>query len=113
MTQDEIIEMARDSGMELYGLGKNRARFVHHLEAFANLVAQEVRDRIMFGSRDEWVLAEREACAKLCDLAMLQNQEAINELDDDEHIAKCFIQGAMTQLVKTSKAIRARGEQHG
>ena len=39
MTQDEIIEMARDSGMELYGLGKNRARFVHHLEAFANLVA--------------------------------------------------------------------------
>ena len=54
--------------------------------------------------------AEREACAKLCDLAMLQNQEAINELEDDEHIAKCFIQGAMTQLVKTSKAIRARGQ---
>ena len=25
---------------------------------------------------------EREACAKLCDLAMLQNQEAINELED-------------------------------
>ena len=38
MTQ-EIIEMARDSGMELYGLGKDRARFVHHLVAFANLVA--------------------------------------------------------------------------
>jgi hypothetical protein len=38
MTQ-EIIQMARDSGMELYGLGKDRARFVHHLEAFANLVA--------------------------------------------------------------------------
>ena len=53
---------------------------------------------------------EREACAKLCDLAMLQSQEAINELEDDEHIAKCFIQGAMTQLVKTSKAIRARGQ---
>jgi hypothetical protein len=35
----EIIEMARDSGMELYGLGKDRARFVHHLVAFANLVA--------------------------------------------------------------------------
>ena len=39
MNQDEIIKMARDSGMELYGLGKDRARFVHHLEAFANLVA--------------------------------------------------------------------------
>jgi hypothetical protein len=51
MTQDEIIEMARDSGMELYGLGKDRARFVHHLVAFANLVAAK----------------EREACAKVCE----------------------------------------------
>ena len=51
MTQDEIIEMARDSGMELYGLGKNRARFVYHLEAFFQLVAAK----------------EREACAKVCD----------------------------------------------
>jgi ADP-dependent phosphofructokinase/glucokinase len=59
---------------------------------------------------DKAVEAEREACVKMCDLAMLQNQEAINELEDDEHIAKCFIQGAMTQLVKTSKAIRARGQ---
>jgi hypothetical protein len=56
------------------------------------------------------VEAEREACAKLCDLAMLQNQEAINELENDEHIAKCFIEGAMNQLVKTAKAIRARGK---
>ena len=51
MTQDEIIEMARDSGMELYGLGKNRARFVYHLVAFAKLVAAN----------------EREACAKVCE----------------------------------------------
>jgi methanogenic corrinoid protein MtbC1 len=45
MTQ-EIIEMARDSGMELYGLGKDRARFVYHLEAFAKLVAEAERERI-------------------------------------------------------------------
>jgi hypothetical protein len=44
MTQDEIIEMARDSGMELYGLGKDRARFVHHLIAFAKLVAAKERE---------------------------------------------------------------------
>lgn len=50
MTQ-EIIQMARDSGMELYGLGKDRARFVHHLEAFAKLITK----------------AEREACAKVCE----------------------------------------------
>ena len=51
MTQDEIIEIARDSGMELYGLGKDRARFVHYLVAFANLVAAK----------------EREACAEVAD----------------------------------------------
>jgi len=55
------------------------------------------------------VETEREACAKICDLAMLQNQEAINELKD-EHIAQCFVQGAMNQLVKTAKEIRARGQ---
>ena len=46
MTQKEIIEMARDSGMDLYGLGKDRYRFVHHLEAFAKLVAAKERERI-------------------------------------------------------------------
>ena len=83
MKQDEVIEMARDSGMELYGLGKNRARFVHHLEAFANLVAQEVRDRIMFGSRDDWVLAEREACAKVCEEAgTVEQWDGLSEAAD-------------------------------
>jgi hypothetical protein len=88
MTQ-EIIEMARQAGFD-----EHNAKFDTRIEAFAKLVAAK----------------EREACANMCDLAILQNQEAINELEDDEHIAKCFIQGAMTQLVKTSKAIRARGE---
>jgi hypothetical protein len=67
MTQ-EIIQMARDSGMELYGLGKDRARFVHHLEAFAKLVAE----------------AEREACAQLC-------EEWLGPTKDREmHIAKAI-----------------------
>jgi hypothetical protein len=60
MTQ-EIIQMARDSGMELYGLGKDRARFVHHLEAFAKLVAE----------------AEREECAKVC--------ESYTDKSDSDH----------------------------
>ena len=45
MTQEELIDMVRDSGMEVYGLGKNRARFVHHLEAFAKLVAEHEREK--------------------------------------------------------------------
>ena len=89
MTKDEIIVMARQAGVDM-SLGEHWSFFIEELEAFAKLVAEK----------------EREACAKLCDLAMLQNQEAINELEEDEHVAKCFIQGAMTQLVKTSKAIR-------
>ena len=51
MTQDEIILMADASGISLYGMGKDRAKFIHYLEAFAKLVAE----------------AEREACAKVAD----------------------------------------------
>jgi hypothetical protein len=97
MTQDEIIELARQAGIKCRTeKGVFCSKYIDgiiddDLEAFARLVAEK----------------EREACAKLCDLAMLQNQEAINELKD-EHIAQCFVQGAMNQLVKTAKAIRAR-----
>ena len=66
MNQDEIIEMARKAGIRIDSFGF-QGGFIEEFEAFTNLVAQEVRDRIMFGSRDDWVLAEREACAKLCD----------------------------------------------
>ena len=105
MTREEIIEMAKQAGIDIgmwEKLSDNDDVFgydfcgIHeNLEAFAKLVADK----------------EREECAKLCDLAMLQNQETINELEEDEHIAQCFIQGAMTQLVKTSNAIRERGQE--
>ena len=51
----DIIELANESGLTYYGMGKDRARFIHHLEAFADLVATAAR------------ADEREACAKLCD----------------------------------------------
>jgi len=51
MTKDEIILMADASGLSYYGMGKDREKFIHYLEAFANLVAGH----------------EREACAKVCD----------------------------------------------
>jgi hypothetical protein len=49
MTQDQIILMADASGISLYGMGKDRAKFIHYLEAFAKLVAE----------------AEREACKQI------------------------------------------------
>ena len=67
MTKEEMIELAKQAGFER--LGHTAEDWVCHLEdieAFAKLVAEK----------------EREACAKVCDLAMLQNQEAINELED-------------------------------
>ena len=48
MTQDEIIEMARQAGI---GWGERLGGMPEFLERFAKLVAQH----------------EREACAKLCD----------------------------------------------
>jgi hypothetical protein len=51
MTQDEIVMCADASGISLYGMGKDREKFIHYLEIFAKLVAQH----------------EREACLKLAD----------------------------------------------
>ena len=53
MTEAEIIFAANDSGITYYGMGKDRAKFLHHLQAFAELVAAQ----------------EREECAKLADIA--------------------------------------------
>jgi hypothetical protein len=51
MTEQEVILMADASGLSYYGMGKDRAKFIHYLERFAALVAAH----------------EREACAKVCD----------------------------------------------
>ena len=56
MTQDEIIEMARQAGFEDFVRWSERyphevQRWVERMEAFAKLVAAK----------------EREACAKICD----------------------------------------------
>jgi len=83
MTQDEIIEMARQAGFVVTHIGDPIGTNYTMIEAFANLVAQEVRDRIMFGSRDDWVLAEREACAKLCEEAgTVEQWDGLSEAAD-------------------------------
>jgi len=47
MTQDEIILFADASGLSLYGMGKDRAKFIHYLEAFAKLIAAKKREEIL------------------------------------------------------------------
>jgi hypothetical protein len=42
-----IIELSNESGLVYYGMGKDRAKFLHHLQAFAALVAAHERETIM------------------------------------------------------------------
>jgi hypothetical protein len=51
MTKDDIILIADASQLSWYGMGRDRDKFLHYLEAFATLIAA----------------SEREACANLCD----------------------------------------------
>jgi hypothetical protein len=70
MTQDQIILMADASGISLYGMGKDRAKFIHYLEAFAKLVAEKAFQNGYekgVAAFNDAVLLEREACAKVCD----------------------------------------------
>jgi len=106
MNQDDIIRMARDSGMELYGLGRERTKFVFILERFAALVAEPLQARIkdLYRQLDEaekrldqqykmGMEAEREACAKLCESRFMGD---LNR--EDMEARRC------------AAAIRSRGE---
>jgi hypothetical protein len=81
MTQDEIIEMAKQTQMPFYWR-TGEITYLDKLEAFAKLVAQH----------------EREACAKLL-------EEAVEVAKDTDP------QGFVWRAVKESaEAIRARGQ---
>jgi hypothetical protein len=97
MTRDDIISLARDSGMELYGLGKNGDKFIFYLERFAALVVAAVyKNEDMFteayaGGYAAGVAKEREACAELLD-----------DMADQDRWSNYYKVAAM--------AIRARGK---
>lgn len=44
MTKEDIIRMMREAHLDVYGLGKDREKFVSVVERFANLVASEERE---------------------------------------------------------------------
>ena len=83
MTQDEIIEMARQAGLMAFKYPALISKGDwQNLEAFAKLVAAK----------------EREACAKLCEVG-LPIATSLNALDEMEMWGEKF-----------AAAIRARGE---
>jgi len=58
-----IIELANESGLTYYGMGKDRARFIHHLENFAHLVAAAARaDEREALEKIDWTALMREGC---------------------------------------------------
>jgi hypothetical protein len=80
MTQDEIIEMARQAGFfvkdsEAYSPSvQEDHELTPYLETFAKLVAEKERERMTVVAMDAAEKAvdvaiklEREACAKICD----------------------------------------------
>jgi len=81
MNEDDIILMADASGLSYYGMGKDRDKFVHYLEAFADLVAA----------------AEREACETAVEDIARQYQKA-HEVSAENVADAC------------AYAIRARGQ---
>jgi hypothetical protein len=106
MNQYSILKMARDSGMELYGLGRDRTKFVFILERFAALVAEPLQERIrnLYRQLDDaekrldeqykmGMEAEREACAQLCESRLM------GDLNREDMEAR-----------RLAAAIRARGE---
>jgi hypothetical protein len=46
MTRDNIIRIAKASGLELYGLGREREKWLLTLEVFTVLVASAERERL-------------------------------------------------------------------
>ncbi len=109
MTQDEIIKMARQAGFVVTHIGDPIGTNYAMIESFAKLVAAHAvaKDREEFdidelcarqnkiGYKQGYnagVLAEREACAKVCD-----------DID-----AEC--EGEAVSATWCSKTIRARGE---
>ena len=76
-----VIEMARESWLDTYGLGKDHISFVEALKRFAELVRTDEREKYKWDVHScgpnctkvacvamrEAVEAEREACAQLCE----------------------------------------------
>jgi len=46
MNDDDIIRMAREAHLDVYGLGKDREKFVSVVKRFANLVATAEREKV-------------------------------------------------------------------
>jgi hypothetical protein len=105
MTQDDVIEMAREAG--LFYMDYIRVDSMKQLEDFAHLVADKATEEANARANASWTLMckkmvafEREACAQVC---------------DSFYLSWIDIQGRYEFMGEGASecagAIRARGEQ--
>lgn len=72
-TMDKTIQMARESWLDVYGFGHDRAKFIEALKHFEALVRADEREETTRRANASWTLmcekmvaAERKSCAKVC-----------------------------------------------
>ena len=91
----DTLDMARESKLDIYGLGCPHDQFIEKVKAFEDLVRNDYSNKhaqLWLKRIDEAVKAEREACAKVCD-----------DIDDSHW-------GCEVKASWCSREIRARGE---
>ena len=74
MNREDIIRMAHESHLDVYGLGKDYAKFVDALERFAELVRKDystTHANLWLDRVHKFMLEEREACAKIVEESSL------------------------------------------
>jgi hypothetical protein len=101
MTQEEIIEMAKQAGFE-----EHQAKFDTRFEPFARLVAEKERERMTVVATD--------AAGKAIDVALKLEREACAEICDGFYLSWIDIQGRYEFMGEGASecagAIRARGQ---
>jgi hypothetical protein len=76
MNREDIIRIAHESHLDVYGLGKDYAKFADALERFADLVRKDystTHANLWLDRIHKFVLEEREACAELCEMLDIAN----------------------------------------
>lgn len=80
MNREDIIRMAHESYLDVYGLGTDYAKFADALERFAKLVRDDystTHANLWLDRIHKFVLEEREACIKIVESEAMQYAEPV------------------------------------
>jgi len=80
MNREDIIRIAHESHLDVYGLGKDYAKFADALERFAELVRKDystTHANLWLDRIHKFVLEEREACIKIVEDEAMQYAEPV------------------------------------